>query len=65
MIPPGRLIPLRTRRYGSLEFEELSDMRQLWNAVARTLGGLALIVTLLIRTGAGLFHMGQALAGTT
>ena len=39
-------------------------MRQFWNAAARTLGGLALVLALLVGTASGVFHMGQALAGT-
>ncbi len=30
----------------------------------RTLGGLALVIALLIGTGAGVFHVGQAFANT-
>lgn len=39
--------------------------RPLWGAAARSVGGLALVLTLLVGTGAGLFHMGRALAGTS
>ena len=39
-------------------------MRQLWIAAARTLGGLALVSALLIGTAVGVFHVGQAFAGT-
>ena len=39
-------------------------MWQFWNAAARTLGGLALVLTLLVGTASGAFHMGQVLAAT-
>ena len=39
-------------------------MRQTWSALARTLAGLALVIALLVGTAAGIFHVGQALAGT-